>query len=86
MCNVVLPHNSIMAFNMFRSFKVALSRLQVAGERELGFFPGLAKGGIYAGFDYASESGSRAAPLTFLPCDAAYGAGIPHSSSKKVCS
>lgn len=71
---------------MLRSSKVFLSRLQVEGERELAFFPGLAKGGIYPGFDYTSESGSRAAPLSFLPCNAAYGAGMPHASSSKVSS
>ncbi|KAK9825113.1 hypothetical protein WJX74_010003 [Apatococcus lobatus] len=60
------------------------SRLQVEGERELAFFPGLARGGIYSGFDYASEGGSRAAPLTFLPCNVAYGAGIPATPDSKV--
>ena len=55
-----------------------MRRLQVAGERELAFFPGCAKGGIYAGFDYTSESGSRAAPLSFLPCDASAAASSIH--------
>ena len=66
------------------SVKAALCRLQVTGERELAFFPGLARGGIYSGFDYTSEGGSRAAPLTTLPHDAAFGAGIPQTCSSMV--
>ncbi|KAI8867960.1 hypothetical protein GQ42DRAFT_164462, partial [Ramicandelaber brevisporus] len=34
--------------------------LQVAGPRELKFFPGLCKGCVYPGFDYRNENGARA--------------------------
>ena len=55
--------------------------MQVAGDRELAFFPGLARGGIYPGFDYASEAGARAVPLTFLPSTAHQtGAGASRSA------
>jgi len=35
--------------------------LEVAEERELRFFPGVARGAFYPGFNYLDESGSRAA-------------------------
>lgn len=45
-------------------FEIGTS-LEVTGHRELAFFPGTARGSVYAGFDYASESGAIAAPLCF---------------------
>ncbi|GLI59016.1 hypothetical protein VaNZ11_000841 [Volvox africanus] len=41
--------------------------LEVIGDRELGFFPGTARGAAYPGFDYSSERGACAAPLRFRP-------------------
>jgi biotin--protein ligase len=41
------------------------SEIEVVGDRELGFYPGTARGSIYPGFDYQSEKGARAAPLKF---------------------
>lgn len=37
--------------------------LEVLGERELSFFPGIVRGPILAPYDYKSESGARAAKL-----------------------
>ena len=39
------------------------SELEVAGVRELAFFPGIARGAAFPGFHYAKETGSRAAEL-----------------------
>ncbi|KAK9808667.1 hypothetical protein WJX72_001584 [[Myrmecia] bisecta] len=41
--------------------------LEVRGERELGFFPGIAKGCVYPGFQYETENGAVAAPMRFWP-------------------
>ncbi|WIA30489.1 hypothetical protein OEZ86_000573 [Tetradesmus obliquus] len=41
------------------------SRLQVLGYRELGFFPGIACGAAYPGFDYQTEAGAVAADVQF---------------------
>lgn len=38
--------------------------LEVTGNRELKFFPGIARGPAFRGFQYNSESGARAAKLT----------------------
>ena len=38
-------------------------RLEVKGPRELKFFPGVARGGVYPGFQYMSEAGAVAAPI-----------------------
>lgn len=35
----------------------------VVGDRELSFFPGICRGLAFAGFQYASEAGARAADL-----------------------
>ena len=37
--------------------------LEVVGSRELAFFPGICRGGAFAGFIYHSEEGARAAEL-----------------------
>lgn len=37
--------------------------MEVIGSRELAFFPGTCRGGAFAGFRYASESGARAARI-----------------------
>ena len=39
------------------------SALEVVGLRELGFFPGIARGAAFDGFEYATENGTRAAHL-----------------------
>lgn len=41
------------------------TRLEVQGDRELCFFPGIAKGSAYKGFEYESERGAVAAPVRF---------------------
>ena len=43
------------------------TELEIAGARELAFFPGIARGAAFPGFVYAKETGSRAAEL-LLPC------------------
>ncbi|KAL8347278.1 hypothetical protein RB601_003213 [Gaeumannomyces tritici] len=42
-------------------FEVGNKVLEVAGPRELAFFPGTCRGGAFAGFQYHSEAGARAA-------------------------
>lgn len=37
--------------------------MAVIGDRELGFFPGICRGLAFAGFQYASEAGARAAGI-----------------------
>jgi biotin--protein ligase len=37
--------------------------MAVVGDRELGFFPGICRGLAFAGFQYASEAGARAANI-----------------------
>jgi len=44
-------------------FEIGDKLLEVAGPRELGFFPGICRGAAFEGFVYDSESGSRAAGL-----------------------
>ena len=39
----------------------------MCGERELAFFPGVARGSAYPGFDYETEAGAVAAALLFQP-------------------
>ncbi|RKP27550.1 biotin-protein ligase [Syncephalis pseudoplumigaleata] len=41
--------------------------LEVHEPRELGFFPGVVRGGVYPGFVYDSEAGARAVPLQLEP-------------------
>ncbi|KIZ05719.1 biotin--protein ligase [Monoraphidium neglectum] len=42
------------------------SAMEVIGERELCFFPGVARGAVVPGFDYQTERGAAAVPLEFL--------------------
>ena len=44
-------------------FEVGDKTMQVIGERELAFFPGICRGGAFPGFVYSSEAGTRAAEL-----------------------
>lgn len=44
-------------------FEVGNRPLEVIGERELAFFPGIDRGGAFSGFVYHSEKGARAAEL-----------------------
>ena len=39
-------------------------RLEVLGDRELKFFPGVARGAVLPGFDYQTETGAGAVHLT----------------------
>ncbi|KAI1619042.1 biotin-protein ligase [Exophiala viscosa] len=44
-------------------FEVGNKLLEVVGDRELAFYPGIARGGAYPGFVYHSEKGAKAADL-----------------------
>lgn len=44
-------------------FEVGNAAMEVSGPRELGFFPGTAKGCVFKGFDYGSHAGARAVRL-----------------------
>lgn len=37
--------------------------MEVVGSRELGFYPGICRGGAFKGFEYLSERGARAADV-----------------------
>jgi Biotin-protein ligase, N terminal len=55
-------------------------RLEVVGERELRFFPGIARGCVYPGFHYRNEAGSFPAPLRFIhPFPSSADEGMPSS-------
>ncbi|KAL6238654.1 hypothetical protein BDW75DRAFT_200630, partial [Aspergillus navahoensis] len=45
-------------------FEVGDKTMEVIGERELAFYPGICRGGAFKGFVYHSEAGARAAELT----------------------
>jgi biotin---protein ligase len=45
-------------------FEIGDKYLEVAGSRELGFFPGICRGAAFEGFVYDKEDGARAAGLT----------------------
>jgi biotin--protein ligase len=47
-------------------FEVGNPELEVAGSRELAFFPGTCRGGAFKGFEYHSERGARAAEISVL--------------------
>ncbi|SCZ93327.1 BZ3500_MvSof-1268-A1-R1_Chr6-2g08610 [Microbotryum saponariae] len=42
------------------------TRLEVVGQRELGFFPGMCKGAVFAGFEYDSEAGAREVSIALV--------------------
>ncbi|KAJ5143683.1 Biotin--acetyl-CoA-carboxylase ligase [Penicillium bovifimosum] len=44
-------------------FEVGDKTMEVVGDRELGFYPGICRGGAFPGFVYHSEAGARAAGL-----------------------
>ncbi|KAK8023137.1 biotin-protein ligase [Apiospora marii] len=44
-------------------FEVGNKPMEVVGSRELAFFPGICRGGAFAGFQYHSEKGARAVRL-----------------------
>ncbi|KIW08362.1 biotin-[acetyl-CoA-carboxylase] ligase [Verruconis gallopava] len=44
-------------------FEVGVKGMEVVGDRELGFFPGICRGLAFPGFVYASEAGAKAAEL-----------------------
>lgn len=45
-------------------FEVGSREMEVVGDRELAFFPGICRGLAFPGFQYHSESGTRAAELS----------------------
>lgn len=45
-------------------FEVGDKTMEVVGDRELGFFPGICRGGAFPGFVYHSETGARAEELS----------------------
>eukprot|EP00193_Tetraselmis_chui_P007096 CAMPEP_0177765714 /NCGR_PEP_ID=MMETSP0491_2-20121128/8137_1 /TAXON_ID=63592 /ORGANISM="Tetraselmis chuii, Strain PLY429" /LENGTH=272 /DNA_ID=CAMNT_0019282077 /DNA_START=221 /DNA_END=1036 /DNA_ORIENTATION=+ len=45
------------------------TRMEVVGERELAFFPGVARGCVYKGFDYRGLDGAGVVPLRFRSSD-----------------
>ncbi|KAL5343862.1 biotin-protein ligase [Aspergillus crustosus] len=45
-------------------FEIGDKTLEVIGDRELAFYPGICRGGAFRGFVYHSEAGARAAELT----------------------
>ncbi|KAJ6099819.1 hypothetical protein N7467_001354 [Penicillium canescens] len=45
-------------------FEVGDKTMEVIGDRELAFFPGICRGGAFPGFVYHSEEGARAAEIT----------------------
>lgn len=49
--------------SQYCEFEVGNKKLEVAGERELAFFPGTCRGCAFEGFVYHSEGGTRAAEL-----------------------
>ncbi|KAK0668443.1 putative biotin-protein ligase [Cercophora samala] len=44
-------------------FEVGNAPMEVVGSRELGFYPGICRGGAFKGFEYHSERGARAADV-----------------------
>jgi biotin---protein ligase len=44
-------------------FMVGDKRMEVVGDRELGFYPGICRGLAFPGFKYQSEAGARAAEI-----------------------
>jgi biotin---protein ligase len=58
-------------------FEVGNKKLEVVGSRELAFFPGICRGGAFAGFSYNSEAGAKA---TKLKVEKKWlGSGVPES-------
>ncbi|KAL9595690.1 MAG: hypothetical protein Q9219_006286 [cf. Caloplaca sp. 3 TL-2023] len=45
-------------------FEVGDKKMEVIGNRELAFFPGTCRGCAFSGFNYHSEAGTRATPLS----------------------
>ncbi|KAF7717333.1 Biotin--protein ligase [Penicillium ucsense] len=45
-------------------FEVGDKTMEVIGDRELGFYPGICRGGAFPGFVYHSEAGAKAARLS----------------------
>ncbi len=45
-------------------FEIGNPELEVAGSRELAFFPGTCRGGAFKGFQYHSERGAKAANIS----------------------
>ncbi|KAK8115987.1 biotin-protein ligase [Apiospora sp. TS-2023a] len=56
-------------------FEVGNKPMEVVGSRELAFFPGICRGGAFAGFQYHSEKGARAVRLNVRK-DAFKSAGV----------
>lgn len=45
-------------------FEVGRKHMEVVGNRELAFYPGICRGSAFPGFTYDSEKGTRAAEIT----------------------
>ncbi|ODH34883.1 biotin-[acetyl-CoA-carboxylase] ligase [Paracoccidioides brasiliensis] len=54
-------------------FEVGNKKLEVIGERELAFYPGICRGCVFPGFVYDSENGARAAELKVSKSSLAFG-------------
>lgn len=63
-------------------FELGNPSLEVAGSRELGFFPGTCRGCAYRGFVYHSEAGARAVTLNVNKDAFAGTAGSPPDTFK----
>lgn len=61
-------------------FMVGDKRMEVVGDRELGFYPGTCRGLAFPGFVYASEAGARAVELSVNgDAFATAGANVPET-------
>ena len=56
-------------------WEVGKKGMEVVGDRELGFFPGICRGLAFGGFEYQSERGTRAAALGVVKETLAAGGG-----------
>jgi len=57
-------------------FEVGDDKMEVAGDRELQFFPGICRGTAFPGFEYSSETGTRAAELRVEKASLPSSAGV----------
>eukprot|EP00192_Tetraselmis_astigmatica_P024901 CAMPEP_0117655110 /NCGR_PEP_ID=MMETSP0804-20121206/4106_1 /TAXON_ID=1074897 /ORGANISM="Tetraselmis astigmatica, Strain CCMP880" /LENGTH=205 /DNA_ID=CAMNT_0005461443 /DNA_START=810 /DNA_END=1423 /DNA_ORIENTATION=+ len=55
------------------------TQMEVAGPRELSFFPGVARGSVYSGFNYRTQAGATVAPLIMR--DPSQSHSLGHSSA-----
>ena len=60
-------------------FEVGDQKMEVVGNRELAFFPGINRGCVFKAFEYNSESGTRAAKLKIRRASLALSGSLPES-------